>query len=613
MSDVLVRRKQGIRKQIFKEHQETEYLYRSLFDHNPDAVYAIDLEGCFVSGNSKCEELFGYKLDDLRNMNLLSLIDPKMRDMTLYHFSKAQEGSLEEYETAIIHKHGYSIQVYIKNFPVVVDGQIVGVYGIARDITLDNVKKEKLRESEERYRLIAEHSSDLITKFSAEGVCLYASPACYALLGYHPEELLGHTLGEFIHPDDSEALVALQRLLTNEPRVVTVASRIKTKTGEYKWMETTSKVVIDERHGNIREIIAISRDINERKRAEEELMRREERYRRLVEHSPETVMICRDGVIAYINEAGMKLLGGSSKEDLVGRPIIAFIQHDYHDMIVEQLQKVAIGEEVELIEQKFIRLDGKTIDVEVKGIATIYQEQPAVHVIVRDITERKRTQELLQNSEKLTLVGQLAAGIAHEIRNPLTALKGFLQLMQTDGLEKKEYFSIMSSELTRIEMIVSELLVLAKPHSTSFKERDLATLLRHVVTLLDTEAILKKVQILLMLETDIPPICCDENQLKQAFINFLKNGIEAMPNGGDIVIRVQRQGDLVVIRFEDSGVGIPEEQIAKLGEPFYTTKEKGTGLGLMISYRIIENHRGQVRMTSRPGKGTTVEVTIPAT
>jgi PAS domain S-box-containing protein len=612
MSDVLARRTFGLRKQFFREHQGIEQLYHSLFEHNPDAVYALDLDGRFLGGNAMCEKLTGYLLEELRSMSFVQFIEPNMLEATLYHFRQAAEGNLQEYETTIVHKQGHSIEVYIKNFPIVADGQIAGVYAITRDITHDIQKKEKLRESEERYRLIAEHSSDMITKFSPDGICLYASPACYPLLGYVPDDLLGHSLFEFIHPDDVQALGDLHQMLLAEGRIFTVTNRIKSKAGEFKWVETTCKGVHDERTGRIREFIGISRDIHERKNAEEELRKREKRYRRLVEHSPETVMICRDGLIVYINKAGMKLLGAGSKEELVGRPLFSFIQNDYHDTIMEQLQKVTLDEEVELIEQKFIRLDGKIIDVEVKGIATIYKDQPAVHVIVRDITERKRTQELLQNSEKLTLVGQLAAGIAHEIRNPLTSLKGFLQLMQTDGREKQEYFSIMSSELTRIELIVSELLVLAKPHSTSFKERDLANLLRHVVTLLDTEAILKKVQIQLILETEIPPICCDENQLKQAFINFLKNSIEAMPNGGDIVIGVRRHGDQVVIRFEDSGVGIPEELIPKLGEPFYTTKEKGTGLGLMISYRIIQNHRGHVRMMSKQGEGTVVEVTIPA-
>ncbi len=169
----------------------------------------------------------------------------------------------------------------------------------------------------------------------------------------------------------------------------------------------------------------------------------------------------------------------------------------------------------------------------------------------------------------------------------------------------------MSSELARIEMIVSELLVLAKPHTAVFEARDLTNLITHVVTLLETEAILKKVMIQVVFESEVPLIHCDQNQLKQAFINFLKNGIEATAGNGEIVIRLRCEDDRVVIRFEDNGVGIPAHQLARLGEAFFTTKETGTGLGLMVSRKIIENHRGTLRLISTPGNGTAVEVCLP--
>jgi two-component system sporulation sensor kinase A len=608
MSDVLIRKEQGFEKRM-NVHQLNDQLYRSLFEHYPDAVYALDLDGVFLSGNLMCEEIFGYRMEELANRPFFDLIDPKKREESVSHFKRVAEGESVEYETAILRKDGQSVRLSVKTFPIVVDEQIIGVYGIARDITHDLRKQAKWQESEEEYRLIAEHSSDLIAKVSPEGIVRYASPASLSLLGFLPEELQRRSIFDYLHPDDLGALSLACRTLIGEEGVITLTNRLKTKDGVYKWFETTCKSVWS--GGEVREIIAIARDITPRMVAEEELRKREERYRRLVELSPYGVLICREGIIDYSNLEAMKLLGAGRAEELVGRSVFQFVHSDCHQTIHEQFRRLSCGEEVELIEQKFIRLDGRVIDVEVKGIATIHQDQPAVYVIVRDITERKRAQELLQHSEKLTLVGQLAAGIAHEIRNPLTALKGFLQLMQTGGKEKQEYFSIMSSELARIELIVSELLILAKPHSTSFQERDLATLIRHVVTLLDTEAILKKVQLHVLFETELPPIRCDENQLKQAFINFLKNGIEAMPDGGEIVIRVRRQDDCVMIRFEDSGIGIPEEQIAKLGEPFYTTKQSGTGLGLMISFRIIQNHQGKVRLMSKPGEGTTVEVTIP--
>jgi two-component system, sporulation sensor kinase A len=164
-------------------------------------------------------------------------------------------------------------------------------------------------------------------------------------------------------------------------------------------------------------------------------------------------------------------------------------------------------------------------------------------VSLRDITQSKKAQEHLQNSEKLSVAGQLAAGIAHEIRNPITSIKGFIQLMKSGFGEKQEYFDIITSEIERIELILSELLILAKPQSIKFKRNDIRVLLSQVTTLLDSQAILNNVQFATEFKPGITHIYCDENQLKQVFINFIKNSIESMPKGGRITIQIDRDND----------------------------------------------------------------------
>jgi signal transduction histidine kinase len=212
----------------------------------------------------------------------------------------------------------------------------------------------------------------------------------------------------------------------------------------------------------------------------------------------------------------------------------------------------------------------------------------------------------------LAVAGQLAAGVAHEIRNPLTALKGFVQLMQHGEHAKGKYLDVMASELNRIDLIVSELLVLAKPQANTYKRKDVIEILENVITISETQAVLSNVEIETDYDPNLAPLECDENQLKQVFINFLKNAIESMHDGGRITVSVKRYGsNEVVIRFRDQGCGIPKEILAKLGEPFYTTKEKGTGLGLMVSHKIIEHHRGRIVVTSELNVGTIVDVILP--
>lgn len=258
--------------------------------------------------------------------------------------------------------------------------------------------------------------------------------------------------------------------------------------------------------------------------------------------------------------------------------------------------ELALEEEVRFLRQRVYELEAYC--------ALIEQSQT--------VKQRKKTEEMVRKSEMLSMIGQLAAGVAHEIRNPLTSIKGFLQLMQTNATKHEEYFNIMLTELSRIEFIISEFLVLAKPQLVKKERRNLIHLLQNIIVLVETHAILNNVQVFLHFEPELPLIMCEESQLKQAFVNIMKNAIEAMPDGGELLITATRDGaDRVLVQFIDDGVGVPEEIMPKLGEPFYTTKEKGTGLGLMVSYKIIENHRGSIQVRSTPQKGTTVEIQLP--
>ncbi|HZG76692.1 MAG TPA: ATP-binding protein, partial [Paenibacillus sp.] len=245
-------------------------------------------------------------------------------------------------------------------------------------------------------------------------------------------------------------------------------------------------------------------------------------------------------------------------------------------------------------------------------IPAVYRKTEMHCLLIRDIAEQKRTQELIVHAEKLAVAGQFAAAIAHEIRNPLTAIKGFLQLLMRDVTDKSRFFDIIFSEMSRIEMITNELLILAKPQAVKFAKKDIRFLMQQVVSFMDAQANMNNV----LLQVDYGPsdllVLCDENQLKQVFINFLKNAIEAMPDGGLMKIHMSRSASGVsTVRFTDQGSGMPEEVLEKLGEPFYTTKETGTGLGLMVTKRIVQQHGGDVRFSSKLGEGTTVELTLP--
>ncbi|PWV97390.1 PAS domain S-box-containing protein [Paenibacillus cellulosilyticus] len=236
----------------------------------------------------------------------------------------------------------------------------------------------------------------------------------------------------------------------------------------------------------------------------------------------------------------------------------------------------------------------------------------AIASITRDMTGRNKMEDLLRQSEKLTTVGQLAAGVAHEIRNPLTTLKGFLQLQRQTNKLNINHVEMMMAELDRINLIVGEFLILAKPQATKFEVKDIRYIMGDVLSLLDSEAHLHG--IVFKYECPDTPcyILCEENQLKQVFINLLKNAMESMPRGGTIsIIGGRGENGEATITITDEGCGISEDMIRKLGDPFVTGKESGTGLGIMVSQRIIQSHRGTLEFKSQIDVGTTAAITLP--
>ncbi len=240
--------------------------------------------------------------------------------------------------------------------------------------------------------------------------------------------------------------------------------------------------------------------------------------------------------------------------------------------------------------------------------------KPYQYLAIRnDITERKNTEALLRVQDKLAAVGKMAAGIAHEIRNPLTSMKGYAEFLQLDeeSEERREYLDIILDEVDRVNSIVEDFLVLAKPKIVQLKERNIVSVIQNVVSLLEFEARKKSVCIHFHRDQEIIQVECDEDRLKQVFLNFIKNGIEAMPNGGDIFIKTLVDSNQVQISIQDTGVGLSKDQLAKIGEPFFTTKKNGNGLGLMVSFKIIENHHGKVDIESELNKGTTFRIVLP--
>lgn len=366
---------------------------------------------------------------------------------------------------------------------------------------------------------------------------------------------------------------------------------------------------------NIERTCVIVKDIRMQKKMEVALRQSQENFRLITENADDLIRILdRYGGIIYASPSHETVLGLTSNEvqNLPG----------FHSLIFVEDRQKAIDDFAFMVETRrsfnheyrYQHTNGSLLLFEVRGTPVIGAdgEMERAVIVARNISERRRSEELLRYSDKLSVLGELAAGIAHEIRNPLTAIKGFIQLLKSDTSTNQQYLQIVLAEIERINFITNELLVLAKPQALRCHHHALSPLVQAVIQLLCPQANLKNIRLAAHFPDRSPVIIGDEYQIKQVLINIIKNGMESMPSGGLLTIEVTQSQSAVNIYIRDQGEGIPMELIPRLGELFFSTKEAGTGLGLMVSSKIIRDHNGTIEITSTIGAGTTVLISLPA-
>ncbi|RFU68983.1 PAS domain-containing sensor histidine kinase [Peribacillus saganii] len=381
--------------------------------------------------------------------------------------------------------------------------------------------------------------------------------------------------------------------------------------GDIKTFDTI-KVPLFHQNGSRKGLVVIGRDISERVAAEKKLSEKQQKYQSLFKYNPDPVyMMDLKGFITNINPQ-FESIFGLPHDELVGTSISDYTFHsaEEKDRLMESFLHVINNKTgINSGDIRLQTINGTRIFACTFVPMMIDDELAGIISYAKDVTQIRETQEILRKTEKLSVVGELAASVAHEVRNPLTSLKGFVQLLQTSEDEYKHYYSIMLSELDRINLIVSELLVLAKPQDLQYEKHSVIHLMTDVKALLEPQANIDGARISMDIKDPLPLISCEANQLKQVFINIIKNSIEASSQNINIVF--EQNEEWIYINIKDDGCGMEEDRIKHLGEPFYSSKEKGTGLGLTVTYRIIEAHHGKISFNSVLDQGTEVKILLP--
>lgn len=352
-------------------------------------------------------------------------------------------------------------------------------------------------------------------------------------------------------------------------------------------------------------------------RALKQMSEREQELLTLIHAMPDFVSF-KDGQGRWlrVNEFGLKLYG-LEHVDYKGKTDAELAEYTPHFReallyCIDSDEEAWRAKTVTRAEESFPTPNGEVKTFDVIKVPLFYEngKRKGLVVIGRDITQQKVAEQLLLKKEKLSVIGELAAGIAHEIRNPLTSIKGFLQMMKETKQVDERFVQIMLDEIERVNQIVTQLLVLAKPQMKAYKPLHLNDVIDYVIELFTYEAILQNVQIKYEPRTTAI-VYGDKNELIQVVVNVVKNALEAMPKGGVLTITTEDEDDRVHLVIEDTGKGIEQERLKHIGEPFYTLKEKGMGLGLTTSMKIVHEHKGTMHIESKVGEGTKVHIVLP--
>lgn len=495
-----------------------------------------------------------------------------------------------------------------------------------RNIMLTSLKEkeDELWKQKEELQTIIDASPTMIFYKDKENRFVRVNKTFAAVMELPKEYMEGKSCFDIFPPSQAEKFWKDDKevLASGHPRL-NIIEPFETKKG-MRWAQTDKIPHLDKR-GNIIGIIGFAHDITERKQAELMLRESNEKFIAISVSAQDAIIMMDDeGNISFWNKAAERIFGYSRKEAVGNRVSELIIPHRYRLAHIEGLKKFKetgkgpiIGN---IIELEAIRKDGKEFPIELSLSALTLKERWCVVGIIRDISKRVKGEEELRLSYKMASLGQLTAGVFHEILNPINIISTHVQLLLAEaekgtGFEKD--LKSIQEEIKRVQDIADGLLRFSRKESVATAEIDVNQLIDKVLTILVAEIKYNNIQLFKKFDIELPLLKANADLLRQVFLNLIKNAIEAMANGGLLTISTLKclkdEKPCLRIQFTDTGCGIPKEHLDKIFVPFFTTKKegKGVGMGLAIAYTTIQNHGGSISVSSEVGKGSTFTIELP--
>jgi PAS domain S-box-containing protein len=605
--------------------RESEGRWRSLVENIPDIIITVDREGTILALNRTVP---GFTVKDTIGTKVYDYTPPEQHKILRTSIKRVfKTGKPEYYEILGAGPEGPDTSWYeARVVPVKRDNQVVSLTIISTDITERKKAEKALRKSEERYRLLAENATDVIWTTDMNLATTYISPSVEQQRGFTVEEALTQTPKDILTPESYEIVVkTMAEELALEKKKKKDLHRIRTleveqvrKDGSTIWTEMKATFLRDEK-GKAIGVLGVSRDITERRRAEEAVHESEEKFRSIIENSPDYIAtVDREGKILFLN----RTLGKIKTDEVVGKSIYDRLPEKFHEAARSTLDKVF--ESGESVDMEIFTVMNRWVECRVVPLKSGDRIE-LLMTIASDITERKESeaarrkmQEQLLKTEQMAAVGQMASGVVHEMNSPLTAISYYTQALEKlERLKKqdREKVQLIQESADRIQKLLARIVNYTSTQKAEFRKVNINDTIRQVLDAISHEMEMRpNIEVKTRLTKKIKALNGSPELLFDLVSNLIINALQAIDeDGGKVTVSTRMKNGQVEIMVKDDGAGIPETDLPNIFAPFFSHRkdEKGTGLGLAIVKRVAELHGGEVEVESNPDGGSVFRVKLP--